>query len=277
MEYVEMICHPSQGAHTAELLVGVLADAGFESFTENDDGTLSAFIQYQLYTHDLAARLGSGEFVEFLDSFLIKKIADENWNAVWESQYDAVLIDGRCMVRAPFHPKPVGVEFDIVIMPKMSFGTAHHETTKLMIQYLLSMDVTAKSLLDMGSGTAVLAILSRLKGASPVSAYDIDEWAYNNALENVLSNNFADIEVLLGDSSLLAGKKFDIILANINRNILLNDIPAYRKSLNAGGMLIMSGFYSEDLPLIEAKANATGLKIASKHIENNWTAACFVL
>ena len=272
-----MICHPSQGAHTAELLVGVLADAGFESFTENDDGTLSAFIQYQLYTHDLAARLGSGEFVEFLDSFLIKKIADENWNAVWESQYDAVLIDGRCMVRAPFHPKPVGVEFDIVIMPKMSFGTAHHETTKLMIQYLLSMDVTAKSLLDMGSGTAVLAILSRMKGASPVSAYDNDEWAFNNALENVQSNNFADIEVLLGDSSLLAGKKFDIILANINRNILLNDIPAYRKSLNTGGMLIMSGFYSEDLLLIEAKANATGLKIASKHIENNWTAACFVL
>lgn len=277
MEYVEMICHPSQGAHTAELLVGVLADTGFESFTENDDGTLSAFIQSQLYTHELATRLGSGEFVEFLDSFLIRKIADENWNAVWESQYDAVLIDGRCMVRAPFHPKPEGVEFDIVIMPKMSFGTAHHETTKLMIQYLLGMDVTGKSLLDMGSGTAVLAILSRMKGAFPVSAYDNDEWAFNNALENVQSNNFADIEVLLGDSSLLGGKKFDIILANINRNILLNNIPAYRKSLNVGGMLIMSGFYSEDLPLIETKADETGLQIASKHIENNWTAACFTL
>jgi len=272
-----MICHPSQGAHTAELLVGVLADAGFESFTENDNGTLSAFIQSTLYTHELASRLSSDEFIEFLDSFLIKKIADENWNAVWESQYEPVLIDNCCMVRAPFHPKPEGVEFDIVIMPKMSFGTAHHETTKQMIQYLLGIDVSGKSLLDMGSGTAVLAILARMKGAFPVSAYDNDEWAFNNALENVQSNNFADIEVLLGDSSLLAGRKFDIILANINRNILLNDIPAYRASLNAGGMLIMSGFYSEDLPLIEAKAIETGLKLSSQRIENNWTAACFTL
>ena len=129
----------------------------------------------------------------------------------------------------------------------------------------------------MGLGTAVLAILARMKGAFPVSAYDNDEWAYNNAFENVQSNNFADIEVLLGDSSLLAGKKFDIILANINRNILLNDIPVYRESLNAGGKLIMSGFYSEDLPLIEAKANETGLKLSSQSIENNWIAACFTL
>jgi ribosomal protein L11 methyltransferase len=139
------------------------------------------------------------------------------------------------------------------------------------------MHISGKSLLDMGSGTAVLAILARLKGAFPVTAIDNDEWAYNNALENVKSNNFADIEVLLGDSSLLTGKKYDIILANINRNILLNDIPAYRKSLNAGGKLFMSGFYSEDLPLIEAKASETGLRIMSHRIENNWTAVCFTV
>jgi ribosomal protein L11 methyltransferase len=196
---------------------------------------------------------------------------------VWESQYEPVLIDNRCMVRAPFHPQPVGVEFDIVIMPKMSFGTAHHETTKLMIQYLLSLQVSGKSLLDMGSGTAVLAILARMKGAFPVSAVDNDEWAFNNAVENVKSNKFADIEVVLGDSSFLSDKKFDIILANINRNILLNDIPSYCKSLNVGGKLFMSGFYSEDLPLIEAKANETGLRIMSSRIENKWTAACFTL
>lgn len=275
MEYVELICHPSQGEHSADLLVGVLADAGFESFTENENGTLSAFIQAPLFTHDLSSRLSSDEFSEFLDSFRVEHIADQNWNAVWESQYEPVLIDNRCMVRAPFHPQPAGLEFDIVIMPKMSFGTAHHETTKLMIQYLLSTEVSGKSLLDMGSGTAVLAILARMKGALPVSAIDNDEWAYNNALENVQSNNFAEIEVLLGDSSLLANKKYDIILANINRNILLNDIPVYRESLNAGGKLFMSGFYSEDLPLIEAKANETGLRIESNRIENNWTAACF--
>jgi ribosomal protein L11 methyltransferase len=277
MEYIEIICHPAQGAHTAELLMTILADIGFESFIENEDGTLSAFIQSPQYTVELSTRLNSDEFTEFMDSFSIKKIADQNWNAVWESQYDPVLIDGRCMVRAPFHAEASGVEFDIVIMPKMSFGTAHHETTKQMIQYLLSTQVSGKSLLDMGSGTAVLAILARMKGASPVTAIDNDEWAYNNALENVMSNNFTDIEVLLGDSSLLSGKKFDFILANINRNILLNDIPAYRASLNAGGKLFVSGFYSEDLHLIEAKANETGLVIMSKRVENNWMAACFTL
>jgi ribosomal protein L11 methyltransferase len=277
MEYIELICHPSRAEHAADLLIGMLADAGFESFTENENGTLSAFMQASLYTIELTTKLSSDEFAEFLDSFHAEHIADQNWNAVWESQYDPVLIDNRCMVRAPFHPQPVGLEFDIVIMPKMSFGTAHHETTKLMIQYLLSMQVSGKSLLDMGSGTAVLAILARMKGAFPVSAIDNDEWAYNNAVENVQGNNFADIEVLSGDASLLAGKTFDIVLANINRNILLNDIPAYRESLNADGKLFMSGFYSEDLPLIEAKANESGLRILSSRMDNNWTAACFTL
>ncbi len=272
-----MKCHPTQGAHTAELLMALLADAGFESFIENDNGTLSAFIQSPLFTDGLSARLGSDEFAEFLDSFLIERIEDQNWNAVWESQYEPVLIDGACMVRAPFHPEKAGVEYDIVIMPKMSFGTAHHETTRQMIQYLLGMQLAGKSLLDMGSGTAVLAILARMKGAAPVTAIDNDEWAYNNALENVQSNNFADIEVLLGDSSLLKGRKYDIILANINRNILLNDIPDYVNSLNAGGKLYMSGFYSEDLPLIEAKANECGLSLLSSRAENNWTAVCFTI
>ena len=277
MEYIEMVCHTSPGVHTSEVLMTMLSDVGFESFSENDNGTLSAFIQAPLFTPDLSARLSTEEFSEFLDSFHIERIADQNWNAVWESQYEPVLIDDRCMVRAPFHPEKSGVEFDIVIMPKMSFGTAHHETTKQMIQYLLSLQLTGKSLLDMGSGTAVLAILARMKGAFPVTAIDNDEWAYNNALENVESNDFADIEVLMGDSSLLPGKSFDIILANINRNILLNDIPAYRKSLNAGGKLFMSGFYSEDLPLIEAKCNESGLTIMSHRSENNWTAVCFTL
>lgn len=277
MEYIELICHLSPGEHTADLLTSILADAGFESFVENENGTLSAFIQSPLFMPALTSRLSSDEFSDFLDSFHVEHIADQNWNSVWESQYEPVLIDNKCMVRAPFHPEPAGVEYDIVIMPKMSFGTAHHETTKQMIQYLLSLQVSGKSLLDMGSGTAVLAILARMKGAFPVTAIDNDEWAYNNALENVQSNNFADIEVLLGDSSSLAGKKFDIILANINRNILLNDIPAYCESLNAGGKLFMSGFYSEDLPLIEAKANEAGLKIMSSQKENNWTAACFTL
>lgn len=270
-----MLCHPTSGAHTADVLTAMLAEAGFESFIENENDTLSAFIQASLCTPELLSRLGSDEFSGFLDSFHIEHIPDQNWNAVWESQYEPVLIDNRCLVRAPFHEPGAGVEFDIVIMPKMSFGTAHHETTKMMIQYLLEIQVSGKSLLDMGSGTAVLAILARMKGANPVTAVDNDEWAFNNALENVQGNNFADIGVFLGDSSLLAGKKFDIILANINRNILLNDIPVYGECLNAGGKLFMSGFYREDLPLIEAKCNESGLGLLSRRSENNWTAACF--
>jgi ribosomal protein L11 methyltransferase len=277
MEYIEMKCHPVQGVHTSELLIALLADKGFESFSENEDGTLSAFIQAPMFTDELFASLSSGEFSEFLDSFEIEKIADQNWNAVWESNFDPVLIVGRCYVRAPFHQVLPGIEFDILIMPKMSFGTAHHETTKLMIQFMLGMQLKDKSLLDMGSGTAVLAILARMKGANPVTAVDNDEWAYNNALENVKGNNFDDIEVLLGDSMLLKGKKFDIIFANINRNMLLNDIPAYQKSLNPGGKLFMSGFYSDDLPLIQSKANEAGLTFVSDRMENNWIAACFSL
>lgn len=277
MEYVELKCHPTNGAHTTDVLMSMLADAGFESFSENENGSLSAFIQAPLFTSDLIESLNSEEYSDFLASFSVERIADQNWNAVWESQYDPVLIDNKCMVRAPFHDSIPGLEFDIVIMPKMSFGTAHHETTKQMIQYLLELDVSGKSFLDMGSGTAVLAILARMKGASPVSAIDNDEWAYNNAVENVQSNNFAEIEVILGDSSALTGKEYDVIFANINRNILLNDIPAYRKSLTPNGKLFVSGFYTEDLALIEEKAKETGLKLVSSRAENNWTAACFSL
>ncbi len=277
MEYVELICHTTAGVHTAVLLMDALADAGFDSFAENENGTISAYIQDVLFTNDLVSRLKLPEFSVLLASYEIKRLADQNWNAIWESQYEPVLIDGICMVRAPFHEKMAGIGFDIVIMPKMSFGTAHHETTKQMIQYMLSLQLEGKSLLDMGSGTAVLAILARMKGAKPVSAIDNDEWAYNNALENVQGNNFPDIEVLLGDSSLLTNKKYDVIFANINRNILLNDIPTYRKCLNIGGKLFVSGFYTEDLPSIEAKANETGLTIMSNRVENNWTAACFTL
>jgi ribosomal protein L11 methyltransferase len=277
MEYIEMICHPVQGAHTVDLLMALLANEGFESFTENEDGTLSAFIQAPMFTDELSASLSSDQFSEFLESFKIEKIADQNWNAVWESNFDPVLIDDRCYVRAPFHQPLPDIEFDIIIMPKMSFGTAHHETTKLMIRYMLGWQLNGRSLLDMGSGTAVLAILARMKGAKPVTAVDNDEWAYNNAQENVKNNNFDDIEVLLGDSMLLKGKKFDIIFANINRNILLKDIPAYQKSLNPGGMLFMSGFYSEDLPMIRSKAIEVGLTFVSNSIENNWIAACFSL
>ena len=275
MEYIGIECKPVTGVHTSDVLISMLADAGFESFVENESGTVTAYIPSKFYTEILAAQLHSAEFADFLESFKVEKFPDLNWNAVWESEYQPIVIDERCKVRAPFHYFDQNLEYDIVIMPKMSFGTAHHETTKMMIQYLLEMTLSGKSLLDMGSGTGVLALLAAKKGASPVTAIDNDEWAYNNAFENVQSNNQEGIEVLLGDSSLLDGRHFDIVLANINRNILLKDIPAYRQSLNENGFLLVSGFYSEDLPHIVAKARENGLILISEKEDNRWTSALF--
>lgn len=275
MNYYELVCVPADGTHTTELLIAHLADIGFESFVENDNNTLSAYIQNTFFTDEVKAALQSAEIKELAAQISFVEIPDQNWNAVWESEYEPITISGKCHVRAPFHPSPQGVEYDIVIMPKMSFGTAHHETTRLMVQYVLELPVEGKQLLDMGSGTAVLAILAALRGAGPVLAIDNDEWAYKNAIENVAGNNTHQIEVLFGDSSLLSSRRFDVILANINRNILLGDIPVYSQCLPAGGKLVMSGFYLEDLPLIEACCHQNGLHLLSQKAENNWVAACF--
>lgn len=275
MEYTELNFFPADGSHTADLAITLLAELGFESFVDNEDGSVSAYIPSQGYTEKTVSAIKSDETKELIKSFSAKTIQDQNWNAVWESSYDKVTIDNRCVVRAPFHEKPEGILYDIVIMPKMSFGTAHHETTHLMLSYMLDADITGKSLLDMGSGTAVLAILAGMKGAHPITAIDNDEWAYNNALENVESNNFPDIKVLLGDSTLLIGMKFDLVFANINRNILLNDMAMYVKSMLPGAKLFISGFYSEDLSTLKEKAESLGLSLLSSRVKNNWTAACF--
>jgi ribosomal protein L11 methyltransferase len=274
MDYIELSCIPAAGQHSADLLVARLAEIGFESFSEEENEIL-AYIQIQNFTDEVKSLLESAELKEFLSSYKSKIIEDQNWNAVWESAYEPVVIAENCRVRAPFHEKVPGIEFDIVVEPKMSFGTAHHETTRLMMLYLLETELSGKSLLDMGSGTGVLAILAFLKGAGPVTAIDNDEWAYKNALENVNNNIQGAIEVLLGDSALLEGRQFQVVLANINRNILLNDIPSYRKCLPINGLLIMSGFYEEDLPMIRAKANESGLRFISSKVENRWTAASF--
>ncbi len=275
MDYIELVCHPQHGSHISEMLIARLADIGFESFTEGEH-ELFAYITVKDFTPQLELALTSTFISELLISFEKRHIADQNWNAVWESKYDPVFIDDRCIVRAPFHPVPEGIEYDIVIEPKMSFGTAHHETTRLMMRFVLESDLKGKSLLDMGSGTAVLAILASMRGAVAVTAIDNDEWAYNNAIENVHHNKPEQIEVLLGDSEILNGKHFDVILANINRNILLTDMPAYRKCLATGGMLIMSGFYEEDLPMIVQKASKLGLNLVTSSNENRWAAVCFM-
>lgn len=276
MEYIELSCSLPKGEeHYAELIMATLGEMGFESFMETEEG-LQAYIKAALFEAGFlneASLWPDGANPEYS----WKTIADENWNAVWESNFDSVTIDDRCMVRAPFHEKDPKVEFDIEIEPKMSFGTAHHETTAQMISLLLNTDVKGKTVLDMGSGTAVLAILAAMKGASEITAIDNDEWAYHNALENVERNNLPHINVYEGDAAMLKGKKFDVILANINRNILLNDMEQYRDSLTPGGTLMMSGFYTQDENLITAKAMELGLTKIGQTERNNWATVTYKL
>lgn len=275
MEYIELTCTLSENdLQFSEIIMAALGELGFESFTETESG-LQAYIQAPAF--DPAMLNDPNLWPEgAMPAYTWQTIEDQNWNAVWESNFDPVLIAGRCAVRAPFHEPFPGVEFDIVIEPKMSFGTAHHETTYQVIEVMLGLDLAGKTVLDMGCGTAVLAILAAMKGASQITAIDNDEWAFNNSLENVQKNNFPDINVYQGDAAMLDGLHFDIIIANINRNILLNDMGAYQKALNPGGMLIMSGFYTEDVPAITGAAKNLGLEFAGQTQKNNWATASFI-
>ena len=276
MEYIELSCSLPQGEeHYTELIMAALGEMGFESFMETEDGLL-AYIKAAEFDAEFLNDAGLWPD-EANPEYSWKTIEEQNWNAVWESNFEPVFIDGRCRVRAPFHEKDPKIEFDILIEPKMSFGTAHHETTAQMISLLLNTDVKDKTLLDMGSGTAVLAILAAMKGASQITAIDNDEWAYHNALENVAKNNLPHINVNQGDAAMLKGKKFDIILANINRNILLNDMEHYRDSLTPGGTLMMSGFYTEDVEVITDKATELGLTKLGQTERNNWATATYKL
>ena len=205
-----------------------------------------------------------------------QEIEQVNWNAEWERNFNPIEVDGRVYIRAPFHAERAGFEYAMLIEPKMSFGTGHHQTTHMMIQHILASDLTNKSVLDMGCGTGVLAILAEKKGATSLEAIDIDNWCYLNSLENVSRNQCRHINVLEGDASLIDGKRFDVIIANINRNILLNDLSTYVTCLNENGSLFLSGFYDSDCELIETTCNQPNLRLDKKLIRNNWVALKFV-
>ena len=261
--------------HYIEIIVAALAEFGFESFLEHDTGFL-AYIPEKDFNEALFAELDILKDDEFYKTYTIKTIPDQNWNALWESNFEAVEIDKLLYIRAPFHPAKEGFLHEIIIEPKMSFGTGHHETTHLMAKLLLEHTIKDLSLLDMGCGTAILAILAHKMGAKPILAIDNDEWAYNNSLENIKKNDAEAIKVLLGDASLLTNQAFDIILANINRNILLNDIPAYASVLKTKGLLMMSGFYESDLPAIKQKAAQFELHFERYLVRNEWC-ACLLM
>lgn len=257
-----------------EILIAELGDVGFESFVETEDG-VTAYIQEADWNPDILKDLYILGSDEFEISYAFEKIEQINWNEEWEKNFTPIHVDGLCAVRAPFHEKP-DTKYDIVIEPKMSFGTGHHETTYMMLQHLLRNELKGKSVLDMGCGTGVLAILAEMRGAQPIDAIDYDNWCYLNSLENVERNNCQHITVMEGDASLLQQQKYDVIIANINRNILLQDMAAYVNCLNPKGTLFVSGFYNHDLPVIEEKCNSLGLTLSESLERNNWVAVKFV-
>jgi len=275
VNYIELACPKPTDSIQGEILIAELAEIGFESFSEEEEKLL-AYIRQPDFSQEKLLSIKLIKQVE--DLINIQLIEDQNWNAVWESNYPPVSIAGKCHVRAPFHKWDEKVDFDILLNPKMAFGTAHHETTALMITHLLDEDCEGKVILDMGCGTAVLAILASMKGAQEVMAIDNDEWAYRNSIENIGLNNCNNIEPLLGDASSLASTPiYDLILANINKNILLRDIRKYATTLKAGGRLYLSGFYTEDLKDIKNEAEKNGLNYVNHKTKNNWVAAAFEL
>ncbi len=253
-----------------DILAADLGLLGFESFMETDTGLL-AYIQKDHDRDDLMNdfELLQHDLVEI--AFAKANIPATNWNHEWESNFEPIIVQDRCMVRAPFH-EPREVDFDIIIEPKMSFGTGHHQTTHMMLEHLLELELTDQKVLDMGSGTGVLAILAQMRGATAVDAIDIDTWCYANALENVERNNADKVTVILGGADQLQDRYYDTIIANINRNILLADIPTYAKCLSAGGTLLLSGFYAADLDAITAACTKVGLEYISHKQKDDWVA-----
>ncbi|MDR0368490.1 MAG: 50S ribosomal protein L11 methyltransferase [Bacteroidales bacterium] len=276
MKYIEIDCVVSPAETGNEIVIALLADMGCESFVESENGVLAYIGKDYFDEKRLETLFAETAAFDFSVSYSWKEMEEQNWNAVWESNYEAVLIDNSCYIRAPFHRQRKDVEYEIVIEPKMSFGTAHHPTTSQMIRYLLEEDCKDKTVLDMGSGTGVLAIFAMMRGAKTATAIDNDTWAYENCLENAEKNHISDIEVVLGDANDISGT-FDLILANINRNILMQDMEKYANALNKNGVLLLSGFYLDpDLNILKGEAEKHNLVFDSFKEQENWTAARFL-
>jgi len=269
--YIEYVFTVTPKEPASEILIAELGNAGFESFVENKNG-VTAYIQKNDWNDKILSDVYClSDASTFRISFTQKEIPQTNWNIEWEKNFNPIAVNKKVCIRAPFH-EPMFLDYDIVIEPKMSFGTGHHETTHLMIQYLLELELINKKVLDMGCGTGILAIFSEMKGAKPIDAIDIDQWCFENSEENIARNHCEHISVFLGDVSLLTNKTYDVIIANINRNILLNDMQAYAQCLDIGGILLLSGFYKEDIDMITSKASKYGLQLQSTKERANWVA-----
>jgi ribosomal protein L11 methyltransferase len=267
IEYTFTVCPSVPGLEIAE---AALSELPFESFTI-EDGVLKAYIQEELFCEEDFNDMFLWDLPDMEISYEKKIIPQQDWNAVWESNFTPIDVDGKAMVRAPFHKAPDS-GIDIIIEPRMSFGTGHHQTTYMMMQHLLSMDIEGKDVCDMGCGTAVLAILAKKLGGKNVVGIDIDQWAYDNAQDNIQANGTPDITVKLGGAEALGDEKFDILLANINRNILLRYMQVYCDAIREGGDLLLSGFYVPDAPVLIEEASRYGFKMAGAIEKDHWTA-----
>ena len=268
MGYIE-VCYKLEPLLPArEILYAELGDRGFEAFEDTQDG-VRAYIKKEQFSKSLLKDLSINRIQGQKIEFDIITIANQNWNAVWESNFNPIVINSNCIIRAPFHPAPT-LAYDIIISPQMSFGTGHHETTFLMSKELFSLDLKSVDLLDMGSGTGVLGILAEKLGAKYVKAIDIEEGAFLNTIDNCKLNNTKNIIVEKGDSKLLADSLFDVILANINKNMLLQDISVYSNCLKLGGKLLLSGFFTTDIDELRKAASNNGLKFVKTNEKNNW-------
>lgn len=280
MKYLEFTFSTVPSNETInDVLSAILGEIGFESFIDGENGR-KGYIQESVYNNDL--------LIETLKNFPIENVKidytvshpeDKNWNEEWEKNFfQPIIIGDRCVIHSTFHKNTPKAQYDILINPQMAFGTGHHETTFSIINELLEAELKGKRVLDMGCGTSILAILSSMIGAKEVTAIDIDDWCVNNSRDNIKLNNINNIDVELGDASLLRDKKpFDVIIANINRNILLADMDKYSKCMHKDSELYMSGFYVEDIPFIQEKAESLGMEYIHHREKNNWAAVKFIM
>jgi ribosomal protein L11 methyltransferase len=280
MSYLEFTFHTIPSTEIIhDVLAAVLGEVGFDSFMEHEFG-IKAYIPKEVFNKEaMEEALGDFPLDDVRINYIWQKAEDKDWNEEWEKNlFCPVIIGNRCVIHSTFHKDVPQAEYDIVINPKMAFGTGHHETTSLVVDVLLEADLTGKSLLDVGCGTSILSILARMRGAIPVTAIDIDTWCVENSKENIALNGMTHITVELGDANLLKGKEpFDVIVANINRNILLNDMKLYVACMKSCSELYVSGFYTEDIPVIREEAEKQRLHFEFYKEKNNWAMVKFTL
>ena len=280
MKYFEVTFTTSPCNETVNDVVSALAgEIGFESFVEWENG-VQAYIQQSLFDEEaLKAMVAEFPLPDTKIEYTIVEAEDKDWNEEWEKNFfQPIVIGDRCCIHSTFHKDTPQTEYEILINPQMAFGTGHHETTSSIISELLEADLQGKSVLDMGCGTSILAILASMRGADPITAIDIDDWCVNNSRDNIALNGTDNITVEWGDANLLKGREpFDVIIANINRNILLADMAQYAACMHSGSELYMSGFYVQDIPVIQGKAESLGMEFIHHREKNNWAAVKFIM